>query len=443
MTLGLLLATTVVAAPDTAKLTTVIHAGHLITEPGKPVLEKHSVVIQAGRIVSIQGGFVDGDHVIDLSSAWVMPGLIDMHTHVSVAMDLHSDNPVSDFMPAYLGRPSQRVFTALVHARDVLRHGFTTIRNLGDPASVTYDLRNAIDAGIVDGPRIIGTEPQVGVAGGDYSAFLFGEREDLEGLFRSRGTCAGAVDCERVVRDEIRRGAGVIKLRLSAQTVIDPASGPMETAAELTAIISTAHRLNRKVATHSVGTASDNQLAIDAGTDTIEHGPISEGNIAAMAKRGIAFTPTMLAAKTAIDSGKIPMPANSYALLLSSVAKANVAGVTILFGSDLPVANIADTAKEFLLLHEAGLTPEAALRTATVNAATALGMAGSLGTLEAGKQADLIALDHDPLADLAAMASVSFVMKGGVVYRDDLQRQPPHGERPVPAGHAGSRNAGP
>lgn len=424
LTLGLLAGGAAYAGEEPAKPTTVIHAGHLIGEPGKPVLERRSIVIQDGRILAVRDGFVEGDQVVDLSSAWVMPGLIDMHTHVSISMDLHSDNPISDFMPAFLGRPSQRVFTALVHARDVLRHGFTTIRNLGDPASVTYDLRNAIDAGIVDGPRIIGTEPQFGVAGGDYSAFLFGEREELEGLFRSRGTCAGAVDCERVVRDEVRRGAGVIKLRLSAQGMIDPASGPMETSGELAAIITTAHRLNRKVATHTAGTADANQLAIDAGTDTMEHGPLSDANIAAMARHGTAFTPTLLAAKTAIESGKVPMPPGYYREVVASVTKARAAGVKILFGSDLPVVNIADTTGEFLLLQEAGLTAEEALRAATVNAADALGMAKALGTIEAGKNADVIAFVQDPRADLKRMASVGFVMKAGNVYRNDFSVHP-------------------
>ena len=408
------------ASAATAPATTVVHAGHLIVEPGAPTQERKSLLIEGGRIVAIRDGYVPGEQVIDLSGAWVMPGLIDMHTHVTISMDLHAENPVSDFMPAYLGHPSQRVFLALAHARDVLGHGFTTIRNLGDPASVTYDLRNAINAGIVDGPRILGVEPQFGVAGGDYSAFLFGEREDLEGLFRSRGTCSGVTECERVVRDEIRRGADVIKARLSAFDVIDPAAGPMETPAEFAAIINTAHRLHRKVATHSAGSGASNQIAIDAGTDTLEHGPLTDANIAAMVRHGTAYTPTLLAARTAVESGLPGMPADYYDKVRSSVAKAHAAGVTILFGSDIPVMPVREVAKEFLLLQDAGLTPAEALRSATVEAANALGLGATLGTLAPGKQADLIALAHDPLADLSEMAHVGFVMKGGKVARNDL-----------------------
>jgi imidazolonepropionase-like amidohydrolase len=216
----------------------------------------------------------------------------------------------------------------------------------------------------------------------------------------------------------------VIKLRLSAQGLIDPASEPMETPAELAAIISTAHRLNRKVATHTSGTADANQLAIDAGTDTMEHGPLSDANIAAMARRGTAYTPTLLAAKTAIESGKVPAPPSYYRDVVASVAKARAAGVKILFGSDLPVVKIADTAQEFLLLQDAGLTADEALRAATVNAAEALGMAKTLGTLEPGKNADVIALGNDPRADLKSMASVGFVMKAGTVFRNDFTARP-------------------
>ena len=123
-----------------------------------------------------------------------------MHSHISVSMDVNDDNPVGDFLAAYIGRPSQRLLQALVRGREVLSSGFTTVRNLGDPASITYDLRNAINSGILDGPRIFAVEPQFGVPGGDYEAFAFGERDELDAPFKSRGTCSGATDCERAVR---------------------------------------------------------------------------------------------------------------------------------------------------------------------------------------------------------------------------------------------------
>ncbi|HEY2780327.1 MAG TPA: amidohydrolase family protein [Steroidobacteraceae bacterium] len=399
----------------------IIHAGHVITDPGKPVLEHQSVVVEDGKITAVVDGFVEGGRVIDLSQAWVMPGLIDMHTHVTMTMDIDSATPIADFMPGYLGRPAARVLASAGRAHAVLHGGFTTIRNLGDPASVTYDLRDAINAGVIDGPRIIASEAQFGVPGGDYDAYNFGEREDLEPLFKSRGTCSGATDCERAVREEIRRGAGVIKMRLSAQPIIDPKSGPMETPAELNAIVSTAHRLNRRVATHSSGSPAANQMAIEAGTDTIEHGPLSDMNIATMVKRGTAYVPTLLTAKLATANQKLGVPIEYYRQAVASVSKAYKAHVPILFGTDLPVTPIAREWEEFLALQEAGLTSADSLKSATVNAATALGMADTVGSIEAGKDADVIAVSHDPRADLHEMGKVIFVMKGGKTIRDDLR----------------------
>lgn len=408
-------------APAAGASKTIIHAGHLIADPGKTAREQQSIIIENGKIVSVVDGYVAGGRIIDLSQAWVLPGLIDMHTHVTVTVDVNSDTPWSDIMPAFLGRPAARVLASAGRARTILRNGFTTIRNLGDPASVTYDLRDAINAGEIEGPRIVACETMFGVPGGDYDAHNFGAREDLEPLFKSRGSCSGAVDCERAVREEIRRGAGVIKLRLSAQTLMDPKSAPMETPAELSAIISTAHRLNRRVATHSAGSSAANQMAIEAGTDTIEHGPLSDMNIAAMLKHGTAYVPTLLTVKLAIENPKVGVPAEYYQQAVASLSKAYKAHVPILFGTDLPVAPIAREWEEFLALQEAGLTTADALKSATVSAAAALGMAQSIGSIEAGKSADVIAVAHDPRVDLHEMGKVVFVMKDGKTVRDDLR----------------------
>jgi imidazolonepropionase-like amidohydrolase len=415
-----LMAGSAAQADDPAKAKTIIHAGHLIADPGKPALDEQSIVIENGKITSVVAGYIGGGRVVDLSHAWVMPGLIDMHTHITITMDINSDDPTSDFMPGYLGRPAARVLASAARAKAVLHNGFTTIRNLGDPASVTYDLRDAINAGVIDGPRIIASEPQFEVPGGDYSAHNFGEREDLEPLFKNRGSCSGATDCERAVREEVRRGAGVIKMRLTAMPILDPKSGPMETPAEINAIVSTAHRLNRKVATHSSGSAAANQIAIDAGTDTIEHGPLSDANIAAMVKHGTGYVPTLLTAKLATENPKIGVSIEYYKAAVASVSKAYKAHVTILLGTDLPVEPIAREWEELLSLQDAGLSTAEALKAATTNAAAALGMADSLGSLEAGKWADVIAVANDPRVDLHEMGKVVFVMKGGKVARDDL-----------------------
>lgn len=419
--LGLLASTALACAGSAQAATTVIHAGHLLAEPGKPAAEKQSIVIENGKVTAIKDGFVAGDKVIDLSHSWVLPGLIDMHTHVTITMDIDSPAATSDFLPAFLGRPDARVLATIPRAQKILGMGFTTVRNLGDPASVTYSLRNAIDAGVVAGPRIFGSEPQFQVPGGDYEPFNFGVRNELEPYIKNRGTCSGVDDCARAVREEVRRGAGVIKLRITGQTMLDAKSGPMETPAELGAIIATAHRLNRKVATHTPGDYAANQMAIEAGTDTLEHGPLNDENIAAMKKKGTAFTATIMAAKLAENS---PLGAGSdgmkgyYDRVLVSVKKASAAGVPILFGSDLPVVAAERTPEEFVEMQKAGMTPVDALKSATVNAAAALGKSDSLGSIAPGKWADVIAVDKDPLADLGEMKKVSFVMKGGDVFKD-------------------------
>jgi imidazolonepropionase-like amidohydrolase len=416
--LALALVASALTATAAEAATTVIHAGHLMAEPGKPVRDNQSIVIENGKITAIKDGFVAGDTVVDLSQAWVMPGLIDMHSHVSITMDIDSPAPTSDFVPAVLGRGSARVLATIPRAQTLLGAGFTTLRNLGDPASVTYDLANAIKAGIVVGPTIIASEPQFHVAGGDYDAFTWGERQDLEPLFHNRGTCSGVVECARVVREEVHRGAGVIKMRIAAQPLLDAKSGPMETQEELDAIVSTAHRLNRRVATHVVGDPVSNQMAIDSGTDTIEHGPLTDANIAAMVKRHTGYTCTLLAAKTAekVAIG-LGVPPGYYDKVVVSVGKAYRAGVPILFGSDAPVMAFDKTPEEFVLMQQAGLPAVEALKSATVNAATYLGMSDTLGSIAPGKTADIIALPADPVTDLHVMAKVGFVMKGGKVFK--------------------------
>ena len=411
-------APTAPAAPPPAPIT-VLHVGHLIADPAQPVRERQSVLVQSGKITAIKDGYVAGDSVVDLKQAWVVPGLIDMHTHVTIEMDLHSKNPIGDFMPGYIGRPVPRAFASAARAQALQQKGFTTLRNLGDPASITYDLAQAMAAGLVPGPRLIGSEPQFETAGGDYAPFNFGGRADVEPLFKNRGTCSGATDCERAVRDEIRRGAGVIKMRLSATHLLVPGSGPTETRAELEAIVATAHRLNRKVATHSSGLSAANLLAIEVGTDTLEHGPISDADIAAMAARGTAYTPTLLAAKLAGESGALGPKMDYLKPAVESVRKAHAAGIPLLFGSDVPVVPFDGTAQEFLLLASAGLTPAEVLATATTNAAKALGMEAQLGTVAVGKLADMVAFGTNPLSDLKVLASPVFVMQDGKVVRND------------------------
>jgi imidazolonepropionase-like amidohydrolase len=414
---GAVMSSATLAADSGGGKSTVIHVGHLIAEPGKPVLERQSIVIGDGKIVAIRAGFVAGDTVIDLRDSWVMPGLIDMHSHITTVFDFKA--PVAPQMVmAYMSRPAERVLSMLPTVKALLMGGFTTIRSLGDPSGSLYDLRDAINKGIVPGPRILGIEPQIGVAGGDYDAANFRVRLDLEQYVSNRGTCSGVVDCTRVVREEVRRGADVIKLRQSALPFMDPKIPMVESEAEIKAIIDTAHQLNRTVAAHVVGTPDYLHMVIAAGADTIEHGPLDDASIALMKQHATAYTPTLLAAKVMDEAEST----HYFTASAESAGRAHRAGIAIVFGSDLGMFGPERVHEEFPLLVAAGLAPEQVLRAATINAAKALGRSDSLGTIEAGKIADLIALKSNPYTHVDQVGdanSVSFVMKDGQVFKHE------------------------
>jgi imidazolonepropionase-like amidohydrolase len=397
------------ASPAT---TVVIHAGHLIAEPGKPASTNQSIVIENGRIVVVKDGFVAGDTTIDLKDSWVMPGLIDMHTHLTGVLDLNS--PVEGQIAlAYMRPQAEQVLNMLPRAKALLMNGFTTIRALGDQSSTTYALRDAINAGIVVGPRMFVSEPQIEVDGGDLDPYRWDVRRELEPYVSNRGNCTGVVECIKVVRQEVRRGADVIKLRQSGLAAEDAKVEMVESEAEVKAIIDTAHQLNRKVAAHVVGSPAYLHMVIAAGADTIEHGPLDDASIALMKKHGTAYTPTLLAGKLIdyrFDEG------------MAGVGKAYRAGVPIIFGTDLGMFGPERGHEEFGLLAAAGMPPAQVLRAATVNAANALGRGDSLGSIAPGKIADVIAMKIDPTSQIDQLgdgSKVSFVMKEGQVFKDD------------------------
>jgi len=395
--------------------TTTIHAGRLIQEAGKPVLEEQTIVIENGTIKEVNAGFSPAENIIDLSCCTVMPGLIDMHSHVTLRVDLK--NPIGTLLDKNAKRKSALALGSLPTVRGMLEKGFTTVRNLGDPAGITYDIRNAIMMGIVDGPRIIATESQIHVSGGDYDPASFGLRDGAETLITDiRGRCDGPIDCRRAVRREIRRGADVIKLRFAGPALMDPKVPSYEFADEINAIVETAHRLNRKVAAH-VGSPEGVKMAIEAGVDTIEHGPLTAENIDLMKIHKVSYTPTLLAAFSIREMIKKATGRDLYAEHVASLKAAFAKGVPILFGSDLGVFGPDRVPEEFRHMVDAGMTPTDALRTATINAAKALGMESMIGALNIGMQADIIATAGNPLANIDEIGKVTFVMRGGKVYK--------------------------
>jgi imidazolonepropionase-like amidohydrolase len=411
-----MLATPTVLSPATSANTIVIHAGHLIAEPGKSETANQSIIIEDGKVIAIRDGFNPaphpGDQIIELRDSWVMPGLIDMHTHVTGVLNL--DEAASHQIGyAFIGRPAEAVLNTIPRVKELLMNGFTTVRNVGDPTFTTYALRDAINAGTVEGPRMFVTEAQIAVDGGDFDPSNWDVRRDLEKYVTNRGNCSGVVECTKVVREEVRRGADVIKFRQAGLPAEDPRVKMVESPDEIHAVIDTAHQLDRRVAVHTDGAPEFLHAVIEAGADTIEHGPLDDESIALMVQHGTAYTPTLLAAKL-VDY--------RFQDASESAGKAYRAGVRIIYGTDLGIFGPERSHEEFGLLAAAGLPPAQVLRAATVNAAAALGWRGDgLGSIAAGKIADIVAMKVDPLThmdQLGAPGKMSFVMKAGTIFKN-------------------------
>lgn len=406
-----------------AQAHTVIHAGTLIVDPRQAPLSEHSVIVSGdGTITAIEPGYSEADPdahmVIDLKDAVVLPGLIDMHTHI--LFELGPRNKIEAIEMSDV----DVAMRAVIYARRTLEAGFTTVRNLGGSPQAVYGLRDAIAAGHVAGPRIVAAGSGVSPTGSH--ADIDGVREDIADLFASPTICDGPYECRGAVREAVKRGADVIKVTATGGVLSDTATGLGQQIKhdELLEIISTAHSLGRKVAAHAHGPDGIN-AALEAGVDSIEHGSmLNEESIRLFKTTGAYLVPTLLAGRTVVEKIEaedfLPPAIKAKALALEpevmkTVQAAYEAGVKIAFGTDSGVSKHGDNAREFLRMRELGMTNAEMLTTATVNAAELLGMADRLGTLEAGKQADIIAVETNPLDDIEALLDVGFVMKGGMV----------------------------
>jgi imidazolonepropionase-like amidohydrolase len=407
---------------------TVIHAGTLLDRPGRQPRRQATIVVRDGRIKAVQDGFQPapaGATFIDLSDRFVLPGLIDSHVHLT------SDRAgVEGQLAGLTENVAVRAHEAAWNARKTLDAGFTTVRNLGSGDGITLGLRDAIRRGWAVGPRIVDAGTSLSASTGHMDPTL-GMREELHDvLLESGSTCDGPDDCRRAVRRQIARGVDVIKLATTGgvNSRIGLGLGAQMFEDEARAIVETAHLYGKRVAAHAHG-ADGIALALRAGVDSIEHGTLlDDEGIRLFRETGAYYVPTLSTVNGYIErlrnnpgayTGEVREKIEwRIGITGQSLRRAVPAGVRIAFGTDAGVSMHGRNADEFLLMVQHGMTPMSAIEAATVNAADLLGLADQIGTIEAGKAADIVAVAGDPLADVGALRQIDFVMANGRVHRD-------------------------
>ncbi|CAH9061433.1 hypothetical protein PSECIP111951_02489 [Pseudoalteromonas holothuriae] len=412
-----------------AQVDGVIHAGKVLIKPEADALTEQTLVLENGRVSAIYSGYqsveklgFEGVKTYDLKAYYVMPGMIDMHVHMTFERDTKT-NP-----HAWLTQDdADYALKAIPYLQKTLDAGFTSVRDLGANYQVIFPLKRAIEKQTIAGPRIFASGNAISATGGH--ADMHGYRRNvIETMNTSLGICDGADDCQRAVREVIKYGADVIKITATGGVLSNTAAGVNQqlTDDELTAIVQTAHNLGRKVAAHAHGTQGVN-AAIRAGVDSIEHGSyLNEESIVLFKKHGTYLVPTLLAghtvSKEVLNNPNMPKAVADKVrkvapLMENAFRSALQNNVNIAFGTDSGVSRHGDNAKEAQLMVNYGMTPKQVLVSATRNAAKLLGQETNLGSLEVGKYADIIALKANPENDITALSKVSFVMKNGVVYK--------------------------
>src|SRR4249919_257263 len=410
------------AAPASASL---VHCGHLFDSTSGRLLGETSILVRGERIESVQPGTMAlpaGAQLIELGNATCLPGLIDSHTHLT------SQTSPTQYTDQFRWNTADYAIRSTGYARRTLQAGFTTVRNLGDGANASIALRNAINAGVVTGPRIFTAGGAIGSTGG-HADDSDGYRADLQGDPQAAdGIINGADDAWKAVRQHYKDGVDLIKIMPSGGVLDESSSvdNAQMTIDEIKAVVAAAHDYGFTVAAHAHG-AEAIRRAVIVGVDSIEHGTfMDDADMKLMKEHGTWYVPTIIAGKYVEEKANVPgyYPAQIAAkamqvgpLIQATAGKAYKAGVRIAFGTDAAVYPHGQNAREFVYMVEAGMPVAFALQAATKNAAELLKQSKNLGSVESGKFADIIAVDGNPIDDIALMQKVDFVMKGGAVVR--------------------------
>ncbi|WP_373519325.1 amidohydrolase family protein [Pricia sp.] len=401
-----------------------LQCGNIVdTESGK-ILPEKTIIVSGNRIKSIQDGFVNGskkDTVIDLKDKTVLPGFIDMHVH------LESESSPKSYLNRFTDNEADIAFNSVVYAKRTLMAGFTTVRDLGG-TGVNIALRNAVDKGLVEGPRIYTAGKSLATTGG-HADPSNGMRKDLTGdPGPKQGVVNSPEDGRKAVRQRYKEGADVIKITATGGVLSVAKSGqnPQFTVEEIKAITETAKDYGMLTAAHAHGDEGM-QRAIKGGIKTIEHGTMMGDETMAMMKEYDAYlVPTITAGKQVAEKAKVegyfpPVVAKKAAeigpMIQDMFKRAYKKGVPIAFGTDAGVFPHGLNAKEFGYMVEAGMPVMEALKSATVTGADLLGIGDELGQLKEGFLADIVAVDENPEKNVATLENVVFVMKDGVVYK--------------------------
>ncbi len=419
-------------SPPSAAQVTAVRAGVLIDGTGAAPTRNAVIVIQGDRITAVGANvqIPTGATVIDLSAATVLPGFIDAHVHL--ASHTIGDG---DWQHAGLTEmPSQLALLGAAHAHQTLEAGFTTVRVVGTGNFSDIALRNAINAGWIPGPRILGAGVSFGIRGGHCDG-TNGLRPDALGREAGveDGVADGVEEVRNAVRYAVKYGADVIKICATGGvlSLTDSVGVQQYTEEEMRAIVETATQLDRRVAAHAHGTAGI-KAAVRAGVTSIEHGSILDAEaVALMKQRGTWLVPTLLAGFTVeslATAGRLPPPIAAKALAIAprmhnSFKLAVDGGVRIALGTDAGVSKHGTNAREFALMVRYGMTPMQAIVAGTSGGATLLGLEREIGTIAVGKRADIVAVIGNPLDSIQILQNPPFVMKDGRVFKRDGQVQ--------------------